>query len=52
MILTEQEVKYLISCVQKTSSFTKARAEQVDHPGMKHEEIKQKLEDYYNRLHQ
>tara|TARA_B100002019_G_C21092889_1_gene509533 strand:- start:22 stop:183 length:162 start_codon:yes stop_codon:yes gene_type:complete len=51
MNLTPQEIDHIITCLEKTSSFTIARSEQIDHPGMMHKQIIEKFKIYRNRVH-
>ncbi len=51
MKFNSQEINFLIDCLDKVSTFTIAKGEQIDYPGVKHEQLKQKLKDYHNKLH-
>ena len=51
MNLTPQEVDHIITCLERTSSYTIARSEQIDHPGIFHTELIEKFKNYRNRIH-
>jgi len=51
MNLTSKEIKYIEFVLQNASQFTITRAQDVIAPGVKHSDVKQKIKDYYNRLH-
>tara|TARA_B100000287_G_scaffold242387_1_gene227854 strand:- start:155 stop:316 length:162 start_codon:yes stop_codon:yes gene_type:complete len=51
MNLTPQEVDHIITCLERTSSYTVARSEQIDHPGIFHKELIEKFKTYRNRIH-
>lgn len=52
MKLTSEELKYLLTVLETTDSFTRARGEQIDHPTVKHEMIERKVQEQIRRLHQ
>jgi hypothetical protein len=52
MNLDSEELKYLLTVLGRTSSFTRARGEQIDHPTIKHQLIERKVQDQLRRLHQ
>ena len=45
MNLTPEELKYLYKVLQTTSSYTKARAEQIDLLSINHQKLEQKIKD-------
>ena len=51
MNLTPEELKYLYKVLQTTSSYTKARAEQIDLPSVDHKKLEQKIKDEIYKLH-
>jgi hypothetical protein len=51
MNLTPQEIEYLSFVLHTASVFTINRGEQVIAPGVKHKELKQKINDYKARIH-
>ena len=50
--LDSEELKYLLTVLDRTSSYTRARGEQIDHPTVKHQRIERKVQDQLRRLHQ
>jgi hypothetical protein len=45
-----EELKYLQSILNQSSSYAKARGEQVDHPSVSHQHIIQKIEYKIHKL--
>lgn len=45
MRLTLDELVYLKTVMDRTTSYTIARAEQIDLPAVKHEQLRQKIDD-------
>jgi len=43
MNLTLEELKYIATVLERASSYTTARAEQIDHPSIRHKEVDQKI---------
>ena len=52
MNFTPQELKYLKYVLSCTTSYTIARGEQIDFPGVKHEKLKTKIDSLCHRMHQ
>ena len=52
MNFDSEELKYLLTVLDRTSSYTRARGEQIDHPTVKHQRIERKVQDQLRRLHQ
>jgi hypothetical protein len=52
MQLTAEEIKYLVKCLDTTSSYTRAQAEQIETPSVDHLRLVQKLkaEEYKLRM--
>ena len=51
MRLTPEELKYLKAVLERTSSYTIARGEQIDHPGLSHKKLQNKVENAIARMH-
>ncbi len=49
MNLTLEELKYLSTVLERASSYTVARAEQIDHPSMQHKVVEQKIKSLIAR---
>ncbi len=50
MRLTLEELRYLSKVLETTDSFTIARGEQIDHPTVSHEKLKDKVKLSIRRL--
>ena len=50
MNFSKDELEYLSFALHTASSFTIARGEQIITPGVKHKELKQKIEEMIYRL--
>ena len=50
MPFNKQELEYILTVLQRTSSYTTARAEQIDYPSVSHKELEQKVEELIYRL--
>ncbi len=50
MKLTKDELEYILTVLQRTSSYTIARAEQIDMPAVSHKRLIQKVKDSIYRL--
>ena len=51
MHFTLDELKYLQNVLSVTSSYTIARGEQIDHPTVKHQQLKQKIKEQIDKIH-
>jgi len=51
MRLTPEELKYLKVVLERTSSYTIARGEQIDHTGLRHKKLHNKDENDIARMH-
>jgi len=50
MPFNKQELEYILTVLQRASSYTIARTEQIDSPAVSHKELVQKIEEYIYRL--
>lgn len=50
MPFNKQELEYILTVLQRTSSYTTARAEQIDSPSVSHKDLVQKVEELIYRL--
>lgn len=51
MNFTPEELEYLYSVLSTTSSYTIARAEQIDLPTVKHKKVQDKIKILIDRAH-
>jgi len=49
--LTPEETKYLLTVLDRTQSYTIARAEQIDHPSIRHKCIRSKIQSAVDRMY-
>ena len=50
MRLNLEELRYLVKVLETTDSFTIARGEQIDHPTVSHQKLKDKVKQDIRRL--
>lgn len=51
MKLSPQELKYLKVVLERTTSYTIARGEQIDYPGLSHKKLQNKVENAIARMY-
>jgi len=48
---TSEELKYLKTILEQSSSYAQARGEEINHPTVRHKTIIAKIEDQLTKLH-
>lgn len=51
MNFTPQELKYLNYVLSCATNYTIARGEQIDHPTVNHQQLKQKIKEQIEKIH-
>ena len=49
-MFTIEELKYLLKCLNTTTDYTRARAEQIETTSVNHKQLEQKIKDLLHRL--